>query len=265
MNLKLITALFFGIIISLECVAQSEDEYRVKFEVDNIFFIAVYDTVNFCSNFTVTSKDKGIIHSEECIERITSITALDLDTNGSKEILIETYSGGAHCCTSLYIARANSNSFKYLDTIYWGNCGFEIKDLNNDGRKEIIGCNDMFAYYFTNFAQSRFPVVIYNFSDNKVKMANEKFKPLIKKEIEEIKAELNDYLKKGFDCAKKENDKYEVFNTDAGAVQALLGAIVANYHSIGQADLGYDYVKKVYKCPDRSNFIKVLKTEFKLK
>jgi hypothetical protein len=145
----------------------------------------------------------GVIHQEECVERITSITALDLDSNGKKEILIETYSGGAHCCTSLYIGRIRGNSFKYIDTIYWGNCGFEIKDLNNDGRKEIIGCNDMFAYYFTNFAQSRFPVVIYSFSDNKVNIANEDFDSIIYKEIKEIKSELKDYLKRDLTAQRK--------------------------------------------------------------
>jgi len=265
LKLKYTAGLFFFLLILLQTTAQVDDENQVRFDLDNLSFLAVYDTVNFCSNFIITSKSKGIIYKEECIERITSITAEDLDSNGRKEILIETYSGGAHCCSSLYIGRIKGNSFKYIDTIYWGNCGFEIKDLNNDGRKEIIGCSDMFAYYFTNFADSRFPIVIYSFSNNRVHIANDEFDAVINKEIKEIKAELQDYLKKGFDCAKKENGKYEAFNTDAGSVQALLAAIVANYHSIRETDEAYDYVKKVYNCPDRANFIKVLKTEFKLK
>ncbi|HEY3249526.1 MAG TPA: hypothetical protein VGK25_00265 [Ignavibacteria bacterium] len=266
MKLKPIAALFFALLTLQTVKAQiNDDENQVKLDLDNISFLATYDTTNFCSDFTVSSKDNGIIHREECIERITSITAEDLNADGNKEILIETYTGGAHCCTSLYIASIKHNIFKYTDTVYWGNCGFEVKDLNNDGKKEIIGCNDMFAYYFTNFAESRFPMIIYGFKKNSLIVVNKNFKALIHKEINELKAELKDYLKKGFDCPKKADGKYEVFNTDAGSVQAILGAIVANYQSIGETDEAFDYVGEVYKCPDKANFIKILKNDFKLK
>ncbi len=60
-------------------------------------------------------------------------------------------------------AGISDESFNILDSIYWGNSYYSIRDLNNDGRKEILGANDMFAYAFTNFAQSEFNVMIYDF------------------------------------------------------------------------------------------------------
>ena len=42
----------------------------------------------------------------------------------------------------------------------------------------------------------------------------------------------------------------ETFNTDAGAIKAILAPIVADYYYLDDVEAGYEYVRKVYKCPD---------------
>jgi hypothetical protein len=135
--------------------------------------------------------------------------------------------------------------------------------LNKDGKKEIVGRNDMFAYFFTNFSMSRFPVQIYSFRKNKLRLANKEFKDIVYKNIKALKDELKQYKTSGYECPK--SDSADVFNTDAGAVQAILAAITADYYYIDETDEGYDYIEKVYKCPDKKKFIKILQTEYKLK
>lgn len=263
--MKFLTVSLFVLLITLNLNAQFDIDNQLKLESGGLSFLATYDSVNFCSYLLVTSKDKGTVMQADCIERIVSLTADDLDADGNAEILMETYTGGAHCCTSLYLGKVSNESFSFTDTVYWGNCGFEIKDLDNDGKKEITGCLDMFAYFYTNFSQSKFPLIIYSLRNNRLEVVNKEHKNRVNANIKEHKTELKEYLKKGFDCAKKVNGKYDVFNTDAGAVQAILAAIVADYHSLGNVQKGYDYVDEVYGCPDKNNFIKVLKKEFKLK
>lgn len=56
-----------------------------------------------------------------------------------------------------------------------------------------------------------------------------------------------------------------MFNTDAGAVQAILAAITADYFYIGELEKGYEYIDKIYTCPDKKKFISILKKDFKLK
>jgi hypothetical protein len=263
--LKISCALILVLILSLNINAQFDIDNQLKLETGGLSFLASYDSVNFCSYLLVTSKNNGTVFQQDCMEKIISLSADDLDNDGTKEVLIETYTGGAHCCSSLILGRVKDSSFSLLDTVYWGNCGFEVKDLNNDGKKEVIGCLDLFAYFYTNFSQSRFPVIIYALRNNSFVIVNKENKKIIYKDIKGLKTELNEYLKKGFDCIKKKNGKYDAFNTDAGAVQAILAAIVADYQSIGQAEKGYDYVDEVYSCPDKNEFKKVLKKEFKLK
>jgi hypothetical protein len=121
----------------------------------------------------------------------------------------------------------------------------------------------MFAYYFTNYAQSRFPVLIFALRNGRLKQVNKEFKSSVRADIKELKAELKPYLTKGFDCPKTENE--DVFNTDAGAVQAILAAITANYYYIGETEKGYDYIDEVYNCPGKKKFIRALKQDFKIK
>ena len=258
-----LTYLFFVILLTGIGHAQFDIDNQIKLDVDSVSIVALYDSVNFCSYLTVTTNDNKELLKEECIERISSLKAEDLDADGKKEILIETYTGGAHCCTSLFIARIKDKKFNYLDTIYWGNCSYFIEDLNNDGKKEIIGRNDMFAYFFTNFSMSRFPVQIYNLRKNRLKLVNSEFTSTIYKNINDLKEELKLYKKSGFECPK--NDSADVFNTDAGAVQAILAAITADYYYIDETEKGYEYIDKVYTCPDKKKFVKILKNEFKLK
>ena len=144
----------------------------------------------------------------------------------------------------------------------WGNSGYKIKNINNDGKKELVGINDYFAYAFTNYSQSYYPIVIYKFKNNKFYDATREFPELVENDIKFLKGELKDYITKGFDCPKAGED---TFNTDAGAVKAILGPIVADYKTLGKTDEGYDYIKKIYKCNDVVNFINILRKDFKLK
>lgn len=256
---------FFLILFLLPAFAraQYDNDKQIKLEIDGVTITSVYDSINFCSNLIVTASDNTIMHKEDCIERVSAIHAEDLDANGKNEIMIETFTGGAHCCTSLYIAQITGKKFEFLDTVYWGNCYYYIDDLNKDGKKEIIGRNDMFAYYFTNFSMSRFPIFIYSFRKNKLKLVNTEFKSTIYKNINDLKDELKLYKTDGFECPK--SDTADVFNTAAGAVQAILAAITADYYYIGESDEGYDFINKTYTCPDKNKFIRILRKEFKLK
>jgi hypothetical protein len=119
----------------------------------------------------------------------------------------------------------------------------------------------MFAYAFTNFAQSCFPIAIYKFKNSKLYLANKEFEEKVLNDIKEYKDQLKEYTKAGFDCPKTADE--ETFNTDAGAVKSILAAIVCDYFTICMTDEGYDLINKVYKCPDKDKFIKILKNDYK--
>lgn len=240
----------------------SQYNENVTFVTGEYHFNAVYDSANYCSTLHIDRNGKEIF-SGECSDIIQSINEFDLEGNGKKQIVIEYYSGGAHCYTTIEIAQLKDNSFKVLDTLTLGNSGYDIQDLDKVGRKEIVTYNDMFAYAFTNYAQSRFSAAIYHFIKGKLILVNDEFEDTVLKDIDDLEQELKEYISAGFECPKDADE--DTFNTDAGAVKAILAAITANYSSIHRIEDGIDRIKKVYKCPDRDKFIKILKNDFKLK
>ncbi len=257
---KFLQILFILIILSLSISgwAQYKD---LKVKLGDYTYTTKFDTSNYLTTLKI-KKGKNTIYYKNSDFPITGITEYDLDHDGTKEVLLDMYSGGAHCCTYLVAARINDDKFKILDSIYWGNSFYEIKDLNNDGRYEIQGANDMFAYAFTNFAQSRFSVIIYAFQKNRFINVTKNFPKLVQKDIDDLREELKNYTDTGYQCMNVDED---TFNTDPGAVKAILAPLVDDYYTLYQVSKGYDLVDSVYKCPDKDKFIQILKTDYKLK
>ncbi len=90
------------------------------------------------------------------------------------------------------------------------------------------------------------------------------FPKIIEEDIDTHIEELKQYIKdENFKCP--ENDTTDTFNTDAGAVKAILAPIVADYYNLGDIEKGYTFVELIYKCPDKDKFIRTLQNDYKLK
>jgi len=233
----------------------------INFEYSNYTFQTHYDTSNWCSVLTVKYKNK-IIANERFDGWIDTINTFNFNGNGKKNLFIGSYTGGAHCCVMVFLGVMENGSFKIPDTLFLGNAGFNITDLEGDGILEIESASDMFAYAFTNYAETRFPPRFYRIKNNKFVDVTKNYPKPVKNYIEELKIELTDFTDKGFKCYGINDD---TFNTDAGSVKTILAGITACYYSIGEVKKGYELIDKSYKCPDKEKFIKILKDEFKLK
>lgn len=258
--MKVLTLNAFVFIFTLLNVSAEAQFDNIKFSYKEYLFQTKYDTANYTTVLKVR-KDGKVIFKNTYFDRITEIKDYDLDGNGKKEIIIQMYSGGAHCCTGIFAGEFRNGKFVFTDSVYWGNSFYEITDLNNDRKLEITGVNDMFAYAFTNYAQSQFNLLIYGYVNGKFADITNKFPEIVKAHIKDLEEELKQYTDTGFQCMQLNDD---TFNTDAGAVKAILAAITAEYHTLGNAAEGYKLTDKVYGCPDKDKFIQILKTDFKL-
>jgi hypothetical protein len=91
--------------------------------------------------------------------------ARDLDGNGEPEVLLDLYTGGAHCCTYSLVWRYRPSQNAYVRTAHsWGDVGFRLVDLDHDRRLEFRSADDRFAYAFAAYAASFFPVRIWAYS-----------------------------------------------------------------------------------------------------
>ncbi|MBX7042461.1 MAG: hypothetical protein K1X85_06115 [Ignavibacteria bacterium] len=248
-----------GIVFMLSSAgAFAQWERSAEVIIDGCNFTQKYDTADYTTELTVR-RDGSVTDTRRYPGRLGRIEGFDLDNDGVTEVTIEFYSGGAHCCTTLEAYRINDCKLTYLDSIYWGNGGYEIADLDGNGKYEVIGDNDMFAYAFTSYAGSRSFLNIYEFADGKFTNATGRYGQIVRYNIVRLMNDLDASSYEGVDC------RGDGKGGDPGEIKSILAAILGSYHSIGETDRGYEIIAGRYPCNDRQEFIEKLKNEFKLK
>jgi hypothetical protein len=94
-----------------------------------------------------------------------SVLVTDLDRDGEREVVVDLYSGGAHCCFYSLIYGYRTPPAGYDRTYHpWGDAGYTLRDIGHNGIKELSSGDYRFAYAFSSFAESRFPVQIWHYA-----------------------------------------------------------------------------------------------------
>ncbi|MDP3179524.1 MAG: hypothetical protein Q8M76_16555, partial [Spirochaetaceae bacterium] len=93
-----------------------------------------------------------------CMDWVTGLGELsgtDIDGSGWPNVIVEAYSGGAHCCfaTTVYDLAENLVSIE-LPPSPGGNATAEFVDLDGDRVCEVLTADDSFAYTYCAYAGS---------------------------------------------------------------------------------------------------------------
>ncbi|MEA2191895.1 MAG: hypothetical protein QOI73_2016 [Solirubrobacteraceae bacterium] len=122
----------------------------------------------------------------------SAVGLVDLDADGEPEVLVDLYTGGAHCCSTTLIWYLKSQSAQDYGrrVASWGNQGHRVKDLDGDGRPELISADDRFAYTYTAFAFSWFPPLVYDWRDQALVDATRRFPKVVRADLAAIRKAL---------------------------------------------------------------------------
>jgi hypothetical protein len=83
-----------------------------------------------------------------------------------RHVLVQEWSGGAHCCFDYHVLAVQGVQVRREGTIRSGDCSLRVADLDHDGSLELIGCDARFAYAFDlPFADSPMLPLVYTFRD----------------------------------------------------------------------------------------------------
>ena len=78
---------------------------------------------------------------------IVRVDCTDFNNDQTFELLVSSHSGGAHCCETVRVWALEKKPRQLLEYAAGNAGGFELKDLDGDGRQELLLGDDSFAYF----------------------------------------------------------------------------------------------------------------------
>jgi hypothetical protein len=85
-----------------------------------------------------------------------------------RHVIVQEWSGGAHCCFDYHVLHVQGTQIRPEGTIRAGDCSLRVADLDQDGALELIACDSRFAYAFD-------VPVVYAFRDRAYVADNRRF------------------------------------------------------------------------------------------
>ena len=155
----------------------------------------------------------------------------DLDGDGEPEVVVGLYTGGPHCCFYMAVYRYLPGMRALRATIgFWGNVGARLVDLGSDGRPEFWTADDRFAYAFTSFARSAFPIRILRFDHGRFVDVTRSFPSAVRRDARWL-----------FAFYRSERSKRD------GDVAGILPAWLADQYLLGRGAAGWSVLQRAVR------------------
>ncbi len=153
----------------------------------------------------------------------------------SNVLVIEVMAGASgHCCYTYHFFEKSGINLKKIVSVNSGNSPIVFKDLDNDGKKEIIS-HDSSNYFFSSYRMSASPIKIFKLSSWGMYDSTAKYQKEIKIHIKELKNYLTN-------CLNTCNiDKADIC-VEGNPSVSYISSIVTEYYSIYK----YNSAKKYY-------------------
>jgi hypothetical protein len=115
-----------------------------------------------------------------------------LRDHGPLDVVLDLYSGGAHCCTVEQVFSPKGSSGAYRSTEYdFGDPGVRLLPLGQGGSDVFLSADDSFAYAFTDYAASAMPIEILSFYAHSFHNVTKSFPRLIETDAKQWRVAFN--------------------------------------------------------------------------
>lgn len=126
-----------------------------------------YDAEVVGDNLTIQLfyNDELKLSTTDTAAMFAGIELMDLDSDGTAEVVVQTFTGGAHCCLATTTYTWQNEQFTPVYFGYLDGGGGEFRDLNDDGLMEFVTFDNAFLYSFSSYAGSYPPSVILTYEN----------------------------------------------------------------------------------------------------
>lgn len=176
---------------------------------------------------------------------IAPLTGADINNDGYPEVIIESYTGGAHCCIGTKVYSLGENPVLILEKPE-SNAGGKFQDLDGDKIYEYITYDDIFAYQYCPYSGSAFAKVImaYDIKQEKYLPASPHFPEAYTDDIKKHTQNANRVAKAG----TSENGEWDE-TTKCSILPMLL-----DYIYLGDYETARTELDRTYQFNDKKRF-----------
>ncbi len=145
-----------------EVGGESDDAYLLIEKAGKLKFITK-GTKNVGGLYFPDTLEKGVSKPENRSANLFRTTA-DKTGDGTPDLAVEYYSGGAHCCFSMYFYELG-NEVTQIKSLNMGDADIAAIGKSPNGGLKLSSGDTTFAYWNTSFAGSPIPQIILDFRD----------------------------------------------------------------------------------------------------
>ncbi len=168
---------------------------------------------------------------------VGSVTLQDLDADHTPEVILSTYSGGAHCCTNTIVYSWGGDRFRQAETGLLNGSGGKFEDLDGDGRWEFVTVDNAFLYAFGSYAGSYPPSLIYRLHNGKFEVVTRRYPQHLRQTLQRM-----------FQVIRE--------NRNGSEVNGVLAGYVAQKILLGEYQQGWQFMLANYNRQSDSGLIR---------
>lgn len=111
------------------------------------------------------------------------VTVREVTGDGVPDVIVDTFTGGAHCCSISTIVRSTPKSWGGALVHEWADHGYQLKDAGGSTTPEFITDDPRFTGAYSAYAVSASPIRIYSMEGGQLKAVTTQFPDWIRKDV----------------------------------------------------------------------------------
>lgn len=123
------------------------------------------------------------------------LTVRDVTGDGVGDVIVDVFTGGAHCCSVSTIVRSTPKSWGSPLVHDWADHSYELKDLGGSSTPEFVTDDPRFTGAYAAYAVSASPIRIYSMEGGQLKVVTTQFPDWIRQDLKQWEQRWQDIAK----------------------------------------------------------------------